>query len=37
MTEEGVFFLGVVLGILLHAVVKILLGLFKAAALGLTP
>jgi hypothetical protein len=36
MTEEGLFFLGVILGILLHAAVKIVLGLLKAVALGLT-
>jgi len=35
MTEEGMFLLGVVLGMLLHAGAKILIGLIKMALLAL--
>ena len=35
MTQEGLFFLGVVLGMLLHAVIKVFIGLIKMAFLAL--
>jgi len=35
MTEEGMFLFGVVLGMLLHAGAKILIGLIKMALLAL--
>jgi hypothetical protein len=35
MTQEGMFFLGVVLGMLLHAVIKVFIGLIKMALLAL--
>jgi hypothetical protein len=31
MTEEGMFLFGVVLGMLLHAVIKVFVGLIKKA------
>ena len=34
MTEEGMFLFGVVLGILLHAVIKVVIGLIKMALIG---
>jgi len=35
MTEEGMFLLGIVMGILLHAATKILIGLIKMALIAL--
>jgi hypothetical protein len=35
MTEEGMFLLGIVMGMLLHAGAKILIGLIKIALLAL--
>jgi len=35
MTEEGMFLLGNVMGILLHAATKILIGLIKMALIAL--
>jgi hypothetical protein len=35
MTEEGMFLLGIVMGILLHAATKILIGLIKVALIAL--
>ena len=34
MTQEGMFFLGVVLGMLLHAVIKVFIGMIKMALIG---
>jgi len=34
MTEEGMFLFGVVLGILLHAVIKVFVGIIKMALIG---
>ena len=35
MTQEGMFLFGVVLGLLLHAVIKVFIGLIKMALLAL--
>jgi hypothetical protein len=35
MTEEGMFLLGIVMGILLHAATKILIGIIKMALMAL--
>jgi hypothetical protein len=34
MTQEGMFFLGVVLGMLLNALIKVFIGLIKMALTG---